>query len=161
MISSHSHDCSMPRVRVDIAGNWAAKLKGRPLVDLSVGRLDRNGAESAEVFSLEKIEEALSESRRIVLEAPAGRGKAPSRRQPSAESHSVASIHQPRHRTAAAHDELGGRPRVPRTHAVPTRNGDIDPETARRYGCHMHAALHRKSRRGRMARSWCGHLSRK
>ena len=38
-------------------------------------RLDPNGAESADVLSLEQINEVLSQSRRIVLEGPAGRGK--------------------------------------------------------------------------------------
>jgi hypothetical protein len=38
-------------------------------------RLDPNGAESADVLSLEQIDQALSQSGRIVLEGPAGRGK--------------------------------------------------------------------------------------
>ena len=54
---------------------WAVKTKGNPLIDLTAMRLDPNGAESAEVLSLEQIDQALSQSRRIVLEGPAGRGK--------------------------------------------------------------------------------------
>lgn len=54
---------------------WAAKTKGHPLIDLTAVRLDPNGAESADVLSLEQIVQALSQSRRIVLEGPAGRGK--------------------------------------------------------------------------------------
>lgn len=54
---------------------WAAKTKGHPLIDLMAVRLDPNGAESADVLSLEQIDQALSQSRRIVLEGPAGRGK--------------------------------------------------------------------------------------
>ena len=54
---------------------WAGKTKGNPLIDLATVRLDPNGAESAEVLSLEQIDQALSQSRRIVLEGPAGRGK--------------------------------------------------------------------------------------
>lgn len=54
---------------------WADKTKGNPLIDLIAARLDLNGAESAEVLSLEQIDQALSQSRRIVLEGPAGRGK--------------------------------------------------------------------------------------
>jgi hypothetical protein len=59
----------------DVAAAWATKLKGHPVIDLSSVRLDQGGAESAEVFSLAGIQTALAESRRIVLEAPAGRGK--------------------------------------------------------------------------------------
>ncbi|MEX3934823.1 NACHT domain-containing NTPase [Paraburkholderia phymatum] len=58
-----------------ITRTWAGKTKGHPLIDLAVVRLDSNGAESAEVLSLEQIGQALSQSRRIVLEGPAGRGK--------------------------------------------------------------------------------------
>ena len=58
-----------------VTRTWAGKTKGRPLIDLRAVRLDPNGAESADVLSLEQIDEALSQSRRIVLEGPAGRGK--------------------------------------------------------------------------------------
>jgi hypothetical protein len=54
---------------------WAGKTKGHPLIELTAVRLDPNGAESADVLSLERIGEALSQSGRIVLEGPAGRGK--------------------------------------------------------------------------------------
>lgn len=54
---------------------WARKTKGHPLVELTALRLDPNGDESAELLSLEQIDQALSQSRRIVLEGPAGRGK--------------------------------------------------------------------------------------
>ena len=54
---------------------WAAKTKGHPLIDLTAVRLDPNGAESADVLSLERIDQALSQSGRIVLEGPAGCGK--------------------------------------------------------------------------------------
>ncbi len=58
-----------------VTRSWAGKTKGHPLVDLTAVRLDPNGAESADVLSLEQIDQALSQSRRIVLEGPAGRGK--------------------------------------------------------------------------------------
>lgn len=58
-----------------VTRTWAAKTKGHPLIDLTAVRLDPNGAESADVLSLEQIDQALSQSRRIVLEGPAGRGK--------------------------------------------------------------------------------------
>lgn len=54
---------------------WAVKTKGHPLIDLAAVQLDSNGAESAEVMSLDQIDQALIQSRRIVLEGPAGRGK--------------------------------------------------------------------------------------
>ena len=54
---------------------WAGKTKGYPLIELTVMRLESNGADSAEVLSLEQIDQAMSQARRIVLEAPAGRGK--------------------------------------------------------------------------------------
>ena len=58
-----------------VTRTWAGKTKGHPLIDLTAVRLDPNGAESADVLSLEQIDQALSQSGRIVLEGPAGRGK--------------------------------------------------------------------------------------
>lgn len=58
-----------------VTRTWAGKTKGHPLIELTAVRLDPNGAESADVLSLEQIDRALSQSRRIVLEGPAGRGK--------------------------------------------------------------------------------------
>lgn len=58
-----------------VTRTWAGKTKGHPLIDLTAVRLDPNGAESADVLLLEQIDQALSQSGRIVLEGPAGRGK--------------------------------------------------------------------------------------
>ena len=58
-----------------VTRNWAEKTKGHPLIDLTAVRLDLNGAECADVLSLDQIDQALSQSGRIVLEGPAGRGK--------------------------------------------------------------------------------------
>ena len=63
------------RAAAAVTQAWAGKTKGHPLIDLTAVRLDPNGAESADVLSLEQINQALSQSRRIVLEGPAGRGK--------------------------------------------------------------------------------------
>ena len=63
------------RAAAAVTQTWAAKTKGHPLVDLTAVRLDPNGAESADVLSLEEIDQVLSQSCRIVLEGPAGRGK--------------------------------------------------------------------------------------
>ena len=54
---------------------WAGKTKGHPLIDLTAVRIDPNGAESIDMLSLAQMDQALSQSRRIVLEGPAGRGK--------------------------------------------------------------------------------------
>lgn len=58
-----------------VTRNWAGKTKGQPLIELAAERLDPDGAKSADMLSLKQIDEALSQSRRIVLEGPAGRGK--------------------------------------------------------------------------------------
>lgn len=58
-----------------VTRTWALKTKGNPLIDLTAVRLDADGGESADVLSLEQIDQELSQSRRIVLEGPAGRGK--------------------------------------------------------------------------------------
>ena len=58
-----------------VTQTWVGKTKGHPLINLTAVRLDPNGAESADVLSLEQIEQALSQSGHIVLEGPAGRGK--------------------------------------------------------------------------------------
>ncbi len=63
------------RAAAVVTRTWAEKTKGHPLIDLTAVRLDPNGAESADVLSLEQIDRALSQSGRIVLEGPAGRGK--------------------------------------------------------------------------------------
>lgn len=58
-----------------VTQSWASKTKGYPLIDLAAVRLDPDGSESAEVMSLEQIDMALLQSRRIVLEGSAGGGK--------------------------------------------------------------------------------------
>ena len=55
--------------------NWARKARAHPLIELRAVRIDLEGADSAEVQSLEQIDEVLTQSGRIVLEGPAGRGK--------------------------------------------------------------------------------------
>ena len=58
-----------------VTRTWVAKTKGAPLIELTAVQLDSDGKESAHVMSLHQIEQALTQSRRIVLEGPAGRGK--------------------------------------------------------------------------------------
>ena len=59
----------------EVAQTWARKAQGQPLIELGAVRVELEGGDSAEVLSLEQIDEALSQSGRIVLEGPAGRGK--------------------------------------------------------------------------------------
>jgi hypothetical protein len=56
---------------------WLAhpRLTGKPLVTLQAVKLNEEGKETRELFDLASIEGSLMEGRRIVLEAPAGRGK--------------------------------------------------------------------------------------
>lgn len=56
---------------------WAAhpRLAGRPRIALAAMKLDQKGEETGEVLDLAGLHTMLSEGRRIVLEAPAGRGK--------------------------------------------------------------------------------------
>ncbi|XEG73696.1 hypothetical protein QA447_05550 [Pseudomonas sp. abacavir_1] len=63
------------RAAVVVTRVWEAKTKGHPLIELNTVQLDPDGAEAANVLSLEQIDEALLQSGRIVLEGPAGRGK--------------------------------------------------------------------------------------
>ncbi len=58
-----------------VTRTWASKTKGHPLIDLTAVRLNLSGAATSEVMSLEQIDQTLSQSGRIVLEGPAGRGK--------------------------------------------------------------------------------------
>lgn len=63
------------RAASELSERWANKTQGQPLIDLMSVRIEPNGEESTEVLSLEQMDQALSQSRRIVLEGPAGRGK--------------------------------------------------------------------------------------
>jgi hypothetical protein len=58
-----------------VTRTWAGKTKGHPLINLTAVQLNPDGAELTDVLSLEQIDQALSQSRRLVLEGPAGRGK--------------------------------------------------------------------------------------
>ena len=58
-----------------VTKTWSDRTTGHPLVDLTTERLDTNGKEPVEVLSLVQIDQVLSNSRRVVLEGPVGRGK--------------------------------------------------------------------------------------
>jgi len=61
----------------EILATWLAhpRLAGKPKIELQSINLDKDGREIGEIFSLAYLSQALQEGRRIVLEAPAGRGK--------------------------------------------------------------------------------------
>ncbi|HLG55471.1 MAG TPA: hypothetical protein VI485_09070 [Vicinamibacterales bacterium] len=59
----------------EVARTWAVRLHRDALIELHAVRLDDKGAESSDVLRLADIRRALRQSRRIVLAAPAGRGK--------------------------------------------------------------------------------------
>ena len=59
----------------ELADQWAVRLCGRPLIQLRAEKIDPQGEDSPEAFDLSHIQAMLAESRRLVLEAPAGRGK--------------------------------------------------------------------------------------
>ena len=63
------------RAAASVTRTWAAKTKGHPLIELTAMRLDRKRTDAAHLLSLEQIDRELSQSGRIVLEGPAGRGK--------------------------------------------------------------------------------------
>ncbi len=60
----------------EVLETWASRprLKGRPLIDLDAERVEE-GRESHERLSVEGLRASLAQGRRIILEAPAGRGK--------------------------------------------------------------------------------------
>jgi hypothetical protein len=60
----------------EVIETWATRprLKGRPLIDLDAEKIEE-GRESHERLSIEDLRASLSQGRRIILEAPAGRGK--------------------------------------------------------------------------------------
>lgn len=59
---------------VESAANLVVRVKG-PMIALRARRLETNGAETVDVFTVNDIRAALGQNRRIVLEAPAGSGK--------------------------------------------------------------------------------------
>ena len=62
---------------VELVAGWSMhpRLIGRPRITLQAVKLDRDGVETGEILDLKDFQAAVSESRRLVIEAPAGRGK--------------------------------------------------------------------------------------
>jgi hypothetical protein len=61
----------------EVIAAWIAhpRLVGRPLISLQAVKLDESGADSDVILDFAGIRASLMEGRRVVLEAPAGRGK--------------------------------------------------------------------------------------
>lgn len=59
----------------EVAAAWTRQMRARFLVSLRALRLERDGKDTDQVLSFDLIERILNESGRVVLEAPAGRGK--------------------------------------------------------------------------------------
>ncbi len=59
----------------DVNATWLRRISNRPLIELRALRLESEGQDSDEVLKLADICQALGQSRRVVLEGPAGRGK--------------------------------------------------------------------------------------
>jgi len=61
----------------DMIAEWLAhpRLIGKPLIALQASKLDPEGRDTGEILDLKSIHTALNEGRRVILEAPAGRGK--------------------------------------------------------------------------------------
>lgn len=61
----------------EIVAGWLAhsRLAGRPKIGLQAIKLDQEGEDTRDILDLASLQAALLEGRRMVLEAPAGRGK--------------------------------------------------------------------------------------
>jgi HEAT repeat protein len=61
----------------DMIAEWLAhpRLIGKPLIALQASKLDQEGRDTGEILDLKSIRTSLNEGRRVILEAPAGRGK--------------------------------------------------------------------------------------
>lgn len=54
---------------------WSVRLAGKPLIELRAVTLHPDGKDATDVFQLTDFQRAMTQSRRVVVEAPAGRGK--------------------------------------------------------------------------------------
>jgi hypothetical protein len=59
----------------ELIATWSVRLAERPLIELRALKIDQDGKDAAVLFSLGDIRASLDLSRRVVIEAPAGRGK--------------------------------------------------------------------------------------
>jgi hypothetical protein len=61
----------------EVMAAWLAhrRLAGKPLIALQAVKLDQEGRDTEDILDIEDVQASLNEGRRLVLEAPAGRGK--------------------------------------------------------------------------------------
>jgi hypothetical protein len=59
----------------DIIANWSRRTDGKPMIDLRLVRLDDKGKETQEIQQGSDLNALLLAGRKIIIEAPAGRGK--------------------------------------------------------------------------------------
>jgi hypothetical protein len=59
----------------DVIDGWSRWTEGKPVIDLRLVPLDDKGAETQGTVQLAGLDKLLRENRRLVIEAPAGRGK--------------------------------------------------------------------------------------
>lgn len=61
----------------EVIDSWFAhpRLAGKPLIALQAVKLDQEGRDTEDILDLECIQASLTEGRRVILVAPAGRGK--------------------------------------------------------------------------------------
>jgi hypothetical protein len=59
----------------EVVAAWSRPLEGKPLIELRAVRMEEDGGDTAEIFSLADAQAVLARSGRMVIEAPAGRGK--------------------------------------------------------------------------------------
>ena len=59
----------------EVIATWSRRLAGNPFIELRGVIVDANGKETGEKVHLGDLRTALAQSRRVMIEAPAGRGK--------------------------------------------------------------------------------------
>jgi hypothetical protein len=59
----------------EVVAAWSHPLEGRPLIELRAVRMDDEGTDTSEIVSPASARTALARSARMIIEAPAGRGK--------------------------------------------------------------------------------------
>ena len=59
----------------EVIVNWSGRAEGKPFIDLRLDRLDNKGAETHEMRQSEGLKTLLLAGQRVIVEAPAGRGK--------------------------------------------------------------------------------------
>ncbi len=59
----------------EVLASWFARLAGKPLIELRAVTINPHGKDTTDVYQLGDFQREMMQSRRAVLEAPAGRGK--------------------------------------------------------------------------------------